>query len=85
MDMNDKVSADKAAVDDAVNELVTDVEAAKTASTVTKAQIHGVVDQWFSTKVKCGAIARNTPAFNQAFEAIPDLVARLVTLTGASS
>lgn len=36
-----------------------------------------LVNTWFREKIACGAIARDTEAYNQAFKAIPDLIERL--------
>jgi hypothetical protein len=35
------------------------------------------VNTWFRERLATGAIARNTEAYNQAHDAIPDLIARL--------
>lgn len=36
-----------------------------------------IVNTWFRERIACAAIARDTPAYNQAFGALPDLIARL--------
>ncbi|HEY2178100.1 MAG TPA: hypothetical protein VGH15_05910 [Caulobacteraceae bacterium] len=35
------------------------------------------VTAWFQERIATGEIARNTPAYNQVFEALPDLIDRL--------
>jgi hypothetical protein len=37
---------------------------------------------WFEQKIRCGEIARHTPAHNQAVEALADLKARIAALFG---
>lgn len=44
------------------------------------AAIEAVVQGWFTDKIAGGAIARDTEAYNQAMQARPDLIARLVAL-----
>ncbi len=41
------------------------------------ARIADTVNAWFAARLACGAIARDTDAYNQALAALPDLVARL--------
>lgn len=36
-----------------------------------------IVNTWFRERLANGPIARDTPAYNQLFEALPDLVSRL--------
>ena len=36
-----------------------------------------IVNTWFRECIACGAIARDTPAYNQAVAALPDLLVRL--------
>lgn len=42
------------------------------------------VNEWFRERLACGPIARDTDAYNQAFAALPDLIARLATTDSAS-
>lgn len=36
-----------------------------------------VVNTWFSERLASGALARDTPAYNQVVSALPDLISRL--------
>lgn len=36
-----------------------------------------IVNTWFAEKCACGALARDTEAYNQVAAALPDLIARL--------
>lgn len=40
-------------------------------------EVMAAVDGWFNERIKRGPIAHHTPAYNQAYQAIPDLKARL--------
>jgi hypothetical protein len=39
-----------------------------------------VVNTWFSERLASGALARDTPAYNQVVSALPDLISRLAPL-----
>lgn len=39
--------------------------------------IADTVNSWFAQRLACGALARDTEAYNQAHAALPDLIARL--------
>ena len=43
-------------------------------------EINAAVDRWFGGRIATAAIARDTEAYNQALNAVPDLKARLVVL-----
>lgn len=53
---------------------------AAAAPAVTKAQIEAVVEEWFTSKLRGGAVARYAEAYAQVFTAKPDLVDRLTKL-----
>lgn len=36
-----------------------------------------IVNQWFRERLACAPLSRDTPAYNQAFAALPELIARL--------
>lgn len=38
-----------------------------------------VVNTWFSERLASGALARDTPAYNQVVSALPDLISRLAS------
>lgn len=50
---------------------------------MTFAEVQAEVGRWFAERIACGAIARHTPAFNQALAAKDDLNARLGKVLGA--
>jgi hypothetical protein len=43
-----------------------------------------IVNAWFHEKIANGPIARDTPAYNQAFAAKADLIARLDAVSASS-
>lgn len=40
-------------------------------------EVMAAVDGWFNERIKRGPIAQHTPAYNQAYQALPDLKARI--------
>ncbi|CAN5577077.1 hypothetical protein BH10PSE14_BH10PSE14_06750 [soil metagenome] len=44
-----------------------------------------IVNTWFAERVACGAIARDTEAYNQAVAALPDLIERLAEPASADA
>jgi hypothetical protein len=36
-----------------------------------------IVNSWFAARISSGAVGRNTEAYNQVVEALPDLIASL--------
>jgi hypothetical protein len=43
-----------------------------------------VVNTWFSERLASGALARDTPAYNQVVSALPDLISRLAPFCSGS-
>ncbi len=39
--------------------------------------VSDIINTWFTEKCACGALARDTEAYNQVVTALPDLIARL--------
>lgn len=44
-----------------------------------------IVDTWFRERLAGGPVARDTPAYNQVRDALPDLIARLDAASPAPS
>jgi len=47
---------------------------------MTATEIRSAIDQWFRGNIACGAIARNTEAYNQAHAAVAALKDQLAPL-----